>query len=322
MERSIMKKPMTRTFMSATGLGPIHVNTYPISGARGVVQICHGMLEHFGRYDAFARYLNKKGYAVTGFDYAGHGRSTPDSPRGFFGDRDGYIHLVEDIRTLQTMTAAQYPHVPYILLGHSMGSFLARAFCARYGSDLDGAIFMGTSGMGRLMPTVGRCILYPFPNKRPLMFYRAMTFGGFNKRIEKPCDPFAWISRDTDVVEAFKSDPLRIPTFTARGFYDLMSVLREIAKPSWYASIPKDLPILLIAGEEDPVGQYGKGVQKVANGLKNAGVNDVSVQLYPACRHEVLNERNRDEVWADIAAWLNQYANAPDQRDTQEDVIA
>ncbi len=317
-----MVEPMTSTFESTTGLGPIHVSTYPVNNARGVVQVCHGMLEHFGRYQTFAHFLNQQGYIVTGFDYAGHGRSMPDAPRGFFGDRDGYRHLVEDIRTLQQTTAAQYPGLPYFLLGHSMGSFLARAFCARYGQDLAGAVFMGTSGMGRTMPCIGRYILTPFPNKRPLMFYRAMTFAGFNSTYPKPCDAFAWISRDEDVVEAFKSDPLRIQTFTARGFYDLMSILNEIAKPSWYQAVPNNLPVLLISGADDPVGQYGKGVRRVGQRLMDAGVDDVSIKLYPNARHEVLNEINRDEVMADIKVWLDLHATMCQEHSAQQSITS
>ncbi len=308
-------EPITSTFESATGLGPIFAGAYPIDNPRGVVQICHGMFEHFGRYKAFARFLNQRGYAVAGFDLAGHGQSMPNYPRGLYGERNGYAHLLEDIRTLQKITAVQYKGVPYFLLGHSMGSFLARAFCARYGSVLCGAIFMGTTGMGGLMPTVGKCILFPFPKQRPLIFYRTMSFAGYNKTYAKPCDTFAWISRDKAAVAAYKADPLRINTFATRGSHDLMCLIGEITKPSWYASVPKDLPVLLISGEDDPVGQYGKGVRKVAERLQKASVLDVSVKLYPNARHEVLNELNKDEVMEDIAAWLDAHTAPQDKQE-------
>ena len=294
----------TTTFPSATGLGPIHVCEYPNASPRAVVLICHGMLEHFGRYDAFAKFLQQNGFAVVGFDIAGHGKSTPDAPRGYFGN-EGFSKLVEDVHILQQNSASEYPGVPMFLFGHSMGSSLVQAYCARYGKNLNGAILMGSSGIHHVKPLFGLLITQMLPKKKPSMFFRSVTFQGFNKTYPKPVETFSWISRDGEVLKLYNTDPLRIETFTARGYYDLAALTNAISKASWFKGVPKNLPLLFVSGKDDPVSKYGKGAEEIAQRLKAEGVRDVSVLMYPGARHEVLNELNRDDVMNDILAWLN-----------------
>jgi alpha-beta hydrolase superfamily lysophospholipase len=299
----------TTTFQSATGLGPILVREYPVDHPKGIVQINHGMLEHFGRYDAFARFLNIGGYYVVGYDLAGHGLSTPDAPRGFFGSKEGVEHLLKDIRTLQEKISREHPGVPYFQFGHSMGALLVSAYCEKNAGGLRGAIIMGTSGPRQLMATVGCAIATLFPKKKHLMFFRSMTFAGYNKTYPKPSDRFAWISSDPEAVSRYKADPLRIETFTARGFYDLGMISLRIARPDWYKNMPKELPILFVSGANDPVGQYSSGVRQVGKKLVDEGAKDVQITIYPDARHEVLNEFDQAKVKADILAWLNLHAH-------------
>ena len=297
-------EPKTFSYGSATHLGQIQATEYPLASPCAVYLICHGMLEHFGRYDAFAKFLQQNGFAVFGFDMAGHGVSTTNAPRGYFGS-GGFWSLVEDIHSLRKIAQETYPGVPLVLMGHSMGSFLVRAYCAKYAKGLKAAIFMGTSGPQRGKPLLGKCLTAVLPAKTPSMFFRSMTFSGFNKTYQKPCDAFAWVSRDEKAVQAYKADKLRIETFCVRGYRDLSSVIYYVSGSAWFQSVPHDLPMLLISGGDDPVGQHGSGARKIAQKLKESGAKDVSVKVYEGARHEVLNELNRDEVMGDILAWLN-----------------
>jgi len=299
----------TFTFKSATGLGPIFAREYPTKNPRGIVQVCHGMFEHFGRYENFARFMNERGYMVAGFDMAGHGRSTPDAPRGFFGDKDGFLHLVEDIHTFKKKVSSEYGGVPYFLMGHSMGSLLARSYCTRFPEGLCGAIFMGSSGIQRMKTALGQVLPRALPKTKPSMFFRRMAFSGFNKTYPRPRETFSWISRDADSVKSYQADSLRIETFTARGYFDLSELIRDVSESSWFDQMPKNLPLLFLSGDDDPVGGYGRGVRQVAERLMDEGAYDVNVMLYPGARHELLNEINKDEVMFDILAWLNLHAS-------------
>ncbi len=298
-------EPKTFSYDSATGLGKIHAREYPLSSPRAVVLICHGMFEHFGRYDAFAKFLQGSGFAVIGFDMAGHGLSTPDAPRGFFGEKGGWVLLMEDIHMLRTSLCKEYPGVPIFLFGHSMGAALVQAYCARYGQGLSGAIVMGCSGIRRIKPLLGLFLTQLLPKKKPSMFFRGITFQGFNKTYPKPVDTFSWLSQDVEVIQKYKSDPLRIETFTARGYYDLGALTAYNSKPAWFKAVPKELPMLFVSGKDDPVSLYGKGAEQVAARLKEEGAKDLSVKVYAGARHELLNEPHNDEVMKDILDWLN-----------------
>lgn len=292
------------SFQSATGLGPIHVREYPVDKPLGIVQVVHGMLEHFGRYDRFARRLNNQGYMVIGMDMAGHGLSTPDAPRGYFGARDGWRGLVEDVHALRQAVQKRYPGVPYYIFSHSMGSVITQLYCTLYGKGLSGVLLMGCSSPRLATAVSAKPLTRLFPKKRPSMMFRAMTFAGYNKTYPKPCDVFAWISGDEEMVNSYKTDPLNIETFTARGYLDLSCLAQKTARKSWANEVPKDLPVLFLTGSDDPVGGYGKGVAVIADRLKSAGVRDVNVLVYENCRHELINDCQSDTVYSDIGNWL------------------
>jgi alpha-beta hydrolase superfamily lysophospholipase len=297
-------EPRTFAFASATGLGPIHAVEYPVNAPRGVVVVCHGMLEHFGRYDAFARHLAENGFAVFGLDLAGHGKSTANAPRGYFGT-GGYEKLVEDVHTLRQKAETAYPGMPVFLMGHSMGSLIARAYCAKYGEGLKGTIWMGNSGVRLMLPVIGIVLTKFAAAQRPSMFFRKLTYSGFYKRYQKPYDVFAWVSSDDEIIKSYNSDLLCIKTFCGKGYNDLSLLTLFVSKQAWFETCPKDLPILLLSGLEDPVGQYGAGVKQIDEILQNEGVKDITVKLYEGARHEVLNDFSRQEVLGDILGWLN-----------------
>lgn len=273
---------------------------------RAVIVIAHGMAEHSGRYDHFARYLAGNGFAVYMNDHAGHGRSA--QIKGHFADKDGWECVVKDLNALMDQAAERHPGLPIFLMGHSMGSFLTRSFIVRYGERLAGCVICGTMGKNPGVP-VGRAIaaaqiklMGPRSSGRRI---DKISSAGYNKRIENPVNSSAWLSTDDAVCRAFEADPLSNFPFTAAGYRDLFVGLSEISSPQWAQKVPKELPILLIAGDQDPVGNYGEGPKQVAEWLQAAGVRSVQLKLYPGMRHEVLNEIGKEEVYADVLGWLD-----------------
>lgn len=301
------------TFKSASGLCDIYAQSAApadFGDVKGVVQIAHGMAEHSNRYARFAMELCKQGYAVFVNDHLGHGASVAsDDELGYFGD-DGANALVEDMYTLTKIAKQQYPHVPFFLFGHSMGSFLARKYTAKYGHMLDGVIYCGTSGPN---PAAGVAIaLTNYMIKAEGEHYRSsfidsLAFGTYNKKTQKKTK-FDWLSRDEKEVEKYINDKYCGFLFTTNGFKTLFSLLKEISAKSWFNAVPEDLQILLISGDKDPVGEYGKGVTEVFKTLRKTNHSNVILKLYPEARHELLNELNRDEVTADLLGWLDTHA--------------
>ncbi|MGI6200597.1 MAG: alpha/beta fold hydrolase [Christensenellales bacterium] len=299
------------TYPADNGLGLIHAQLWRDDGvpARGVIQIAHGMAEYADRYADLAAYLAAKGFWVYANDHAGHGHSDASGGKqGYFGPEDGWRHAVADMRALTEQARAQCPNLPVILLGHSMGSFLSRQYAAEHGELLSGLVLVGTGAGVPGMMSFSRA-LAKFEGKRhgadaPCALLNKLAFGGYVARIEDPRTVFDWLSRDSAVVDAYLHDPLCGFTFTAQGFYDLFSVLQRVNRRDWAAQVPRRLPILMISGEEDPVGGYGKGVAKVAQRLRESG-HAVELILYPGGRHEILNETNRQQVYADVYRFVS-----------------
>ncbi len=300
------------TFPSCNNIDTIAYYCYPQQGElKGIVQISHGMCEYLTRYDAFACALNQAGYLVCGSDHLGHGNSA-SSPEelGYFAGGDAYDLLPRDLHTLTSMMKKQYPGVPYFLFGHSMGSFVARLYLTRYGEELSGAILCGTSG-----PVAGSrlgILLAGLVGSLKGDHYRAaflenLAFGAYNKRYETVTTPSDWISRDGELVRRYREDPYCLFTFTAKGFHDLFTMVTMVNKKQWAQSLPKSLPVYLVAGDMDPVGQYGKGVTLVRDRLLAAGLADVSMTLYPESRHELLNDLDKKRATADILGWLDRH---------------
>ena len=295
--------------LASHGGGEIRCRLYEPEGtARAVFQICHGMCEYLGRYERFIAFLQENGFAVIGHDHAGHGHSaaTPED-LGYFGPH-GDETLVEDTRAVTGYAKERFPGLPVILMGHSMGSFITRAYLTKYGKELDGCIIMGTSGavgatgagvlLARLTAKL-RGDRYRSP------FVKKIAFSAYNKRIPDAKSPNAWLTKDEDVVKKYDKDPFCTYTFTANGFETLFTLLQRVSRADWADGVPKTLPVFLVSGEEDPVGQYGKGVRQVYDRLQKAGA-DVRMKLYPDCRHEILNEPERETVYRDILAWCEE----------------
>ncbi len=279
------------------------------ANAKAVIQIAHGMAEHKERYDEFASFLAENGYAVFVHDHLGHGESVDSVDNlGFFGEEDGWKNLVNDCYTITKFAREVFPGKPVVLFGHSMGSFVARAYTLMYDMTLDAAIYCGTSGnnpaagMGvKLADAIARSKGTKYKSE----LIDSVAFGTYNKKIKPHRTAFDWLSRDNAEIDKYVADDYCGFMFTACGFRDLFSLLKYVSGKEWYKSVRKSLPILFVSGDADPVGEYGKGVKQVAADLKKTGHDNVEIKLYKDSRHEILNDYDRKAVMNDILEWLD-----------------
>jgi len=277
-----------------------------------ILQIVHGMTEHIGRYDAFARFMAGKGILVVGDDHLGHGLSVKEGEiRGYFCKEDAATVLVRDEHRLKKMMQEQYPGIPYIILGHSMGSFILRNYLMRYGSGIDGAIIAGTGMQPRRMVIFAwalATIISVFAGSKHICrWLDRILFGAYNRGLKAgPGDSGNWMSADPENVEAFRADPMCRFVFTANGFQTLMKLIWNLYDVEKLKQMPKDLPVFFVAGKEDPVGNYGRSVEKVFHSFEALGMEQVQLKLYPGDRHEILNEADRENVYGDIYRFILQ----------------
>ncbi len=299
----------TDFFYPSAGQGTIHGCTWePAEKPVAVVQIVHGIAEHIARYEEFAQFLNANGILVVAQDHMGHGGSVgPEDTVGYFAG--GWFKAVQDSYRLLRNTRMEYPDIPYFLLGHSMGSFLVRTLIAKYpGCGITGAILSGTGWIhrGLINTASAACTLVGkrsgFDSRSKLL--NDMIFGGYNNRIEHKRTEYDWLTRDSRIVDAYLADPMCGFPATAGLLRDMMTGLRYIQEPAHLERMQKNLPVLFVSGGDDPVGGYGQGVRQAANAFRDAGMENVTVKLYPLCRHELLNEINKDEVSQFLLDWL------------------
>ena len=301
---------LERKFRSSDRKTDIHVLLWiPDGEIRGVLQIAHGMCEFAERYDGFAAFLAEHGYVVCANDHLGHGKSvTGESELGFFREKDGDGALIRDMRRLHVIMKKKYPDIPYFMLGHSMGSFLVRQYMEMYGQALDGVIVMGTGSYPRAVIRFGKGLC----RCRAMMkswHYRShlienIAKGSYNKAFEPARTPYDWLSRDENIVDRFASNPLDTFAFTVNGYYSMFSAIEKAQNRKRIARIPKDLPILLVSGTMDPVGNFTEGVKTAYEDMKKAGISDVQLRFFEGDRHEILNETDCEEVYQYLLGWL------------------
>lgn len=301
-------------FDSRDGKSKIHAVRYrpeDTGQVRCVLQVVHGMAEYAERYEEFAAFLVERGFVVTGDDHLGHGKSVGQGGKqGYFCEQDPATVLVRDVHRLKKLTEELYPGVPYVLMGHSMGSFITRNYLCRYGTGISGAVIMGTGmqpkavlDMARLVAGIQKLFCGSGHVSRLL---DRLAFGGYGRGITDRRTAFDWLSRDRERVDRYIADPMCGFTFTVNGFGALFELVLRLYSPENLAAVPRELPVFMVSGDADPVGDYGKGVRRAYDSLVAAGLTDIRLKLYPGGRHELLNETNRSQVMQDICRWVEE----------------
>lgn len=288
----------------------LHVAIWePEISVRAVLQISHGMVEFIERYSEFAEFLNKSGILVVGNDHLGHGQTAGcDEDLGYFCESHMSATVVEDLHSVTTYIKNKYPGVPYFLLGHSMGSFMARRYIMTYGDELDGAVISGTGYTPPALLTSGKMTAAFFGKLKGDRYRSSMmkniAFGSYNKRIPNAKTENDWLTRDENIVDWYNHEKYCTFMFTVNGYRTLFETLTFIQNKENYKKIPKKLPILFIAGNEDPVGNYGEGVEFVYKSYRELDMHDVNMKLYNGDRHEILNELDKETVYLDVLSWI------------------
>ncbi|MBQ8822999.1 MAG: alpha/beta fold hydrolase [Lachnospiraceae bacterium] len=274
-----------------------------------VLQIVHGMAEHIERYEPFARFLTDRGVVVTGESHLGHGKSVGEGQlQGYFCEVDAATVLVRDVHRLKKMTENIYPNLPYFILGHSMGSFITRNYISRYGTGIQGAVIVASGvmapGMLKASKTAMNVIAKVHGETHVSKFCDNVAFGNYNTRIQNPKTSADWLCTDEKVVQKYMEDPMCGFTFTMNGFKGLMELMERAHKPEYLEKVPGKLPLLVLAGEEDPVGNYGQVVTELPRLFAQYGITNVEAKGYKGARHEILNDTCKEDVMEDILAWL------------------
>lgn len=302
-------------FPSSDGKTLIHVNQWTPSDREvaGVVQIAHGVAEYGARYANFAQYLCGNGFVVVANDHLGHGQSLiEDSPMVYLGEEDGWRHVVDDMEELRRRTAKAFPDKPYFLFGHSMGSFLARTHLIRYPGNLAGCVLCGTGHQSALIIAGGKLVADREIRRLGRKAYSVkaddLAFGAYNRAFAPARTRFDWISANRENVDAYIADPLCGGDTTLGLFRDMLDGLSCITKQANINKMDQNLPVLFIAGSQDPVGDMGKGVRKAYGRFRRAGLKDVEIKLYHGLRHEILNEVSKQYVYKDVLDWLRERA--------------
>ncbi len=294
---------------SYDGVTKIHaIKWIPEKKITGVLQISHGMLEHIDRYDDFANFMASHGILVAGNDHLGHGSSLlTEEDRGFFSEGDGNQSVIEDMRKLSEILKSQYKNLPYFMLGHSMGSFFVRQYISLY-DDLDGALIVGTGYQPYALVKSGMIIskvMAAFKGWRfRSKFINQLAVGGNNKYFQPARTRSDWLTRDEEEVDTYIKDKRIDFIFTLNAFYHMFKGMLNLYTKEHIDNIPKDLPVVLLSGEQDPVGDFGKDVKKLYD-LYKTKMTHVTIKLYKDHRHEILNELDKEKVYWDMLRWIN-----------------
>ncbi len=303
-------KASTFTYKGDDDLNVFVYKWMPSGKPKAIVQIVHGMAEHAERYADFAAHLNKAGYAVYADDHRGHGKTAGSLENTGYMGKDGWNKMVEDVHKLTGLIKDENPKIPVFLLGHSMGSFVSRQIASLYGNDYKGLVISGSGLQPIPLLEVARLIsgtLSIFGGKKRSKLLDNMSFGAFNASFKPNRTAFDWLSRDNAQVDKYIADPYCGFVCTARMFYDMSKGLMFIFSKKAVDMIPKTLPIMIVSGEKDPVGNFSKALKKLYLMYKDAGIKDVSQKYYPEARHEIFNETNRKEVYQDVLDWVNNH---------------
>ena len=303
-------------FPSKDGNTEIHtIEWKPEGEVKAVLQMCHGMVEYIDRYDEFAQYLCGQGFYVVGNDHLGHGKSIQSKAEyGFFHEKYGNACVLSDIHTLRQRTMKKYPEIPYFMLGHSMGSILLRQYIQTYGTGLAGALLIGVvAEQPEISLRFGQCLCRVIALVRGWhyrsRFITEVSFGKPYAQFDKTGEDVSrnWLSKNEESVRAYYQDPRCTFVFTLNGYFGLFSTIHYVSCMKHVRKIRKDLPVLFLSGADDPVGNFGEGVKKAYAQYRQAGIQDVKLKLYQDDRHEILQETDREKVFADIYQWCRRH---------------
>lgn len=300
-------------YPSHDGLTTVHACIWKPEGEiKGVVQIIHGMCEYAARYAPFAEFLNSKGYLVCADDHLGHGQSVKDkSCLGYFNKERDTDTVIADIRALQLAVKKQTEGKPYFVLGHSMGSFICRKYISLYGADFNAAVIMGSGFKSKA--TLNFALFFVRLNalfcgwKHRSKLIKKLAFGSYNKKFKPARTENDWLSQNAENVDSYEADELCGFPFTNNGYNFLFRIIKDACSQKTISAVPEHLPVYFVAGADDPVGDYGKGVKKAYEKFKKAGVKDVSITLYEGGRHEILNDDCKEEVMNDILSFYEKH---------------
>lgn len=300
------------TFLSSDKHTQLHGMLWDVQEVpvRAVLQICHGVAEHIARYDKFARALNERGIVVAGHDHLGHGKSLPegDTPV-YFGEGNTWDTVVDDIYVLHQRLRQRYPDVPLCIMGHSMGSFLTRTYLIRYPGTVKAAVIMGTGWQPRAAVNGGLALANAIAamsgESATSDVVTELAFGSYNKLFAPNRTKVDWLSADEENVDAYIADPMCGADATVGLFRQMLHGIRFNQRMSHLRRMDREVPVLFVSGDKDPVGGCGKGVVQTYEAFKAAGMRDCTLKLYPELRHEILNEKAyAGEITEDIASWL------------------
>ncbi len=296
-------------FKSADGITDIHCVKWDVENPKAVLQVAHGMSEFIERYEGFAKYFNEKGIVVVGNDHIGHGSSiAKDKAPMYFGGENSWGCVVDDLFTLYEKTKKEYPELPYYVFGLSLGSFLMRALIINYTEGIDGAILVGTSQASKLEIGLGK-----FMAERERKKYgddvttdtiNDLTFGTYNRKFSPTKTEMDWLCSNEDALNEFLADERRGKAFTVGLFRELLNVMSYTRDPKNIEKMNKSMPILIMSGEKDPVGSFTKNIKKLEEVYKKSGMKDITVNIYPGLRHDILNEVGKEKVFDDINEWM------------------
>ena len=278
--------------------------------SRAVVQIVHGLAEHAARYDRLAQALRQAGYTVYASDHRGHGQSSREARElGHFADREGFERVVEDVYAVNRQIVSEQPRLPVVLLGHSFGSFISQRYLALHGDSVQAAVLSGTTAGGvpllKVALGIAKLERLRLGARSTSALLQKLTFGGYNNAFKPTKSEFDWLSRDAAEVAKYVADPLCGFAVTTQAWCDLLAGMIANEDPTLRARVPKHLPIYIMSGAVDPTGRASVGPKALAAAYERAGLDQVTLRLYPDGRHELINETNRDEVTRDLIAWLD-----------------
>lgn len=283
------------------------VRWIPEEEPKAIIQISHGVTEYILRYEELAQYLTKRGYLVIGNDDLGHGDSINKYPM-YFGPEGSWFIASSDIHTCLVLSKEKYNHLPCYILGFSLGSFLARTNLINYPEDYDGTILLGTGQQSKLAISLGLIMAKKMAKKmgdtKTGEEIDNLTYDSYNKKFTPIKTKFDWLCANEDAIEEYMNDKKRGDSFTAGLFRELLLGMKYAGDNSNISKMRKDIPILLLSGEQDPVGEFGKGVIRLNKKFNKMGINDVSMKLYPNMRHDILHEKEYQKVYTDIDYWL------------------